>query len=134
MVHSLLQTKFPSNEVIHYGASGEQVEESMTIVVQSPIKIVAEGLAQLLEQQGYAAFIDMRKDSRVILVDLINVEAPYPKPHPVPTVALIEDNPKKAQALLAQGYVACVDATQSSKVLTKAIAKALKDQTLSARA
>jgi hypothetical protein len=106
----------------------------MSIIVKSPIILIQEGLTLLLERQGYTAQTAMTKEAEVVLVDLINAQAPYPEPPPLPTVALIGSDSQKAQMLLAQGYLACVDATQSSDVLKRTLATALEVRTLSIRA
>jgi hypothetical protein len=103
----------------------------MAILVQSPIGLVQEGLVLLLERHGYKAQTMMSKEAKVILLDLINAELPYPEPSTLPTVALIGNDSRKAQLLLAQGYVACVDATQSSERLFQTLASALEPRTLS---
>ncbi len=93
----------------------------MSIAVVSPIKLVAEGLNVLLEHYGYSASVDTNNETALVVVDLIYTEAPYPKPYTVPTIALINGDSGKAQALLAIGYVACFDAKQKGQSLQQVI-------------
>ena len=98
----------------------------MSIFVVSPINLISEGLVLLLETYGYKA--DAEAKPSIVLVDLINAEGPYPKPYAVPTVALINSDQSKAQALLALGYFACVDANQKSNTLVQIVKSALANQ------
>ncbi len=93
----------------------------MSITVVSPIKLIAEGLNALLKHYGYRADVDINSETALVLVDLIHAEAPYPKPCPVPTIALINSDPKKAQVLMAMGYFACFDAKQRGRSLQQVI-------------
>jgi hypothetical protein len=105
------------------------VGEIMSIFVVSPINLISEGLVLLLETYGYKAYADAEAKPAIALVDLINAEGPYPKPYAVPTVALINSDQSKAQALLALGYFACVDANQKSNTLVQIVKSALANQT-----
>jgi hypothetical protein len=102
----------------------------MSIVVISPIKLVSESLIFLLASYGFEACADMKDKSDLILVDLIHAKTPYPKPYPVPTIALTNSDPSKSKILLELGYVACIDATQTSETLIHTIKLTLANQTL----
>jgi DNA modification methylase len=102
----------------------------MSIVVVSPINLVTESLVFLLESYGYEAYADMKEKPILVLVDLINTDPPYSKPYPAPTIALIDSNQKKAKLLLALGYIACIDATQTSETLLEIIKTTLAKQSL----
>jgi hypothetical protein len=106
----------------------------MSVIVQSPIILVQEGLVLLLERFGYKAQITMTQEAKVVLVDLINADFPFPEPVNLPTVALVDSDLRKTQMLLDQGYFACVDATQSSEVLKRTLAAVLEPQPVSASA
>jgi hypothetical protein len=84
----------------------------MSIAVVSPIKLVTEGLNVLLEHYGYSASVDINNETALVVIDLIHAQAPYPKPYAVPTIALINNDTKKAQTLMTMGYFACFDAKQ----------------------
>jgi hypothetical protein len=93
----------------------------MSIAVVSPVKLVEEGLNVLLEHYGYEVDIAINNETALIVVDLIHCQAPYPKPSSVPTIALINNDPKKAQTLMSMGYFACVDAKQRGQSLQQVI-------------
>jgi hypothetical protein len=98
-----------------------EVIGTMSIAVVSPIKLVAEGLNVLLEHYGYRVNNPINHETSLVLVDLIHTEAPYPQPCPIPTIALINNDPQKAQALMAMGYFACFDAKQKGQSLQQVI-------------
>jgi hypothetical protein len=104
----------------------------MSVLVQSPTGLLQEGLVLLLERHGYKVQPVMGNEVKVVLSDLVAAELPYPEPSSLPTVALIGSDARKAQTLLAQGYTACVDATQPSEYLAEVIALALESTRLSA--
>lgn len=100
----------------------------MSIIVISPIKLIAESLVFLLESYGYEAYTELKGTPALVLVDLIYTKAPYPQPHRVPTVALIDGDPN---TLLDLGYIACIDAMQTSEALIHIIKTTLTKHTLS---
>lgn len=93
----------------------------MTVLVLSPTRVLAEALVVLLNNHSFSAHSNVNQHADIALFNLIGIYT-YPPPLKIPTFALIENDPRKAHDLLAQGYRHCFD----SDATVSAVVQVLK--------